>query len=598
MSGTGYGASALLDAHALFCAGDLAEAAVRLGVIATEDPAFPHAAHLLGLVNAMQGRVGQAIALFETACTHLPDNHELLANLARAYAAVHRHADALVLLQKIISAGAATTATYSDCAAMLERLDQDALALASYEAALALDHDACAAWSGKGNLLHKKRRYEEALACHNKAVAIGPVDAQAWSNRASTLDKLGRMTDGLVDHDRALALSPRSAAVWSGRGVSLVMLDRIDEGLHCFDQALEIEPTHFQARINRAAALAETGRHHESLSEFDLALQSGRGAARETARAHASRAMVQLALGDSSGWSGYEYRLHDDQECAQHDAQANRWTGVEPIQGKRLLLWSEQGHGDSIQFCRYAITLAELGAVVLLEVPAPLTSLCSQLPACSVHATGDVLPAHDFQLPMMSMPLALQRQSTAELPPCRTAYLHAPLTLVDKWREQMPPRVHARRIGIVCSGSVNHPRNTRRSVPLAVMLALGSMADLVLLQPELTAEDKRSLEASPNTFWPVINKGDFADVAGLIANTDLVVSVDTSIAHLAGALAKPTWLVLPQHAEWRWMTNRTDTPWYASVRLFRQPGMNDWQSVLDDVIQALRSEDCQAMRSV
>ena len=594
MTDTRNGACALAEAHALVCAGAFAEAAVRLAVIDSEDPAFPHGVHLLGLIDAMQGRVAQAIALFETACTHLPGDHELQANLARAYASVDRHADALVLLQKIIRAGAATAATHADCAAMLERLDQDAAALASYEAALALDHDACAAWSGKGNLLHKQQRYEEALACHNKAVAIGPVAAQAWSNRASTLDKLGRMAEGLVDHDRALALSPRSAAAWSGRGVSLVMLDRMDEALHCFDQALEIEPGHFQARINRAAAMAETGRHLESLSEFDLALQSGRGTAVETARTHAFKAMVQLALGDPSGWAGYEYRLHADAECARHDAQAKRWTGVEPLQAKRLLLWSEQGYGDAIQFCRYATTLAERGAVVLLEVPPALTSLCTQLPAFSVHATGTPLPAHDFHIPMMSVPLALQRQSAAAMPPRPTGYFHAPLTLADKWRRQLPPRVHAQRIGIVCSGSVNHPRNTRRSVPLALLLALGSMADLVLLQPELTAEDKISLAASPDTFWPVLNKNDFADVAGLIENVDLVVSVDTSIAHLAGALSKPTWLLLPQHAEWRWMTIRTNTPWYESVRLFRQTSRNDWQSVLNSVTEALCFQHCHA----
>ena len=598
MSVAGNGASALVEAHALICSGALGVASMRLDAVMPEDPAFPHAVHMLGLIQAMQGHVEQAIVLFETARAYLPDNHELLANLARAYAAVQRHEDALLLLQKVIGAGAGTATTYTDCAAILERLEQDAPALVSYEAALALDHDACAAWSGKGNLLHKKRRYEEALACHNRAVAIEPVNAQAWSNRASTLDKLGRMAEGLADHDRALALSPRSAAAWCGRGVSLVMLDRIDEALQCFARALEIEPAHFQARVNRAATLAETGRHHESLSEFDLALQARRAPAGQTARALASKAMVQLALGEFSGWAGYEYRLHGDEECARHDVQAKRWTGVEPLYGKRLLLWSEQGYGDTIQFCRYAKSLVELGAIVYLEVPGPLTTLCSQLQALSVHATGDTLPAHDFQLPMMSMPLALQRQSANELPPYPSGYLHAPLALVEKWRRELPPRVHARRIGIVCSGSVLHSRNARRSIPLAVMLTLSGRADLVLLQPELSAEDKHALDASAGAFWPAINKRDFADVAALIANVDLVISVDTSIAHLAGAMAKPTWLLLPQHAEWRWMAKRSDTPWYESVRLFRQPGMNDWHSVLNNVLEALPLQVEQPMRTV
>jgi tetratricopeptide (TPR) repeat protein len=587
MSALASPAETLRNAHALICCGDYASAAVLLGTIAPDHPAHPHALHLHGIIHAVQGRTVEASRLFEQAHQQLPDNEDLVANLARAYAATQRFADALALLDRLISSGAASAATYSDRSALLERLGQPELALASYTAALALDPQMSAAWSGKGNLLHEKQRYPEALRCHDKAVETQPQNAQAWSNRASTLDKLGRMEEALIDNERALALQPANAVAWSGRGVSLVLLDRLEEGLASFDQALQIDPSNLRARINRAAALAELCRYAESLQEFDLALQRAPSPGKDHAHAQTFRGMLQLAMGDAAGWSGYEYRLYNDEDQALHDAQAPRWTGAEALAGKRILLWSEQGYGDTIQFCRYAASLVERGATVMLEVPASLVTLCAQLPAHSVYAKGATLPEHDFQIPMMSMPLALHQQGRDGTVPYATGYLHAPSESADKWKQQLPPRRHRQRIGVVCSGALHHQRNARRSVPLAVLLPLAEIADLVILQPELNAEDTCALENSPDVFRPSIDTADFADVAGLIANVDLVISVDTAIAHLAGAMAKPTWILLPWHAEWRWMTGRGDTPWYASARLFRQPARNDWDAVMQKVRLAL-----------
>jgi hypothetical protein len=297
--------------------------------------------------------------------------------------------------------------------------------------------------------------------------------------------------------------------------------------------------------------------------------------------------MVKLALGDPAGWAGYEHRLHADPETAVRNAQAERWSGTEALTGKRFLLWSEQGYGDTIQFCRYSASLAALGATVLLEVPGPLLTLCRSLPVSAIFHKGASLPEHDFHIPMMSMPLALQGHPQLQGIPCPDGYLHADPRFIEKWRQAIAPSGSRLRIGIACSGARRHPRNAQRALPLQKMLALSEVAELVILQPELEPADSAIAAANPAIIHPSLDSNDFSDVAGLIANLDLVISVDTSIAHLAGAMRVPVWILLPWNAEWRWMTDRADSPWYESARLFRQPARGDWDAVIRDVLHAL-----------
>jgi tetratricopeptide (TPR) repeat protein len=432
-------------------------------------------------------------------------------------------------------------------------------------------------------------RYDEALSCHDQAVAMQPHNALARSSRASTLDKLGRMDEGLVDHRHAQALDPGHPAIWCGHGVCLVLLSRLEEGLHCFDRALEIDPSHLHAMINRASVLAELCGYEESLHQFDAALHCAPSGSSLWAKAQCFTGMARLALGDPAGWAGYEYRHHADPELATRNALAPQWTGTESLAGKRILLWGEQGYGDIIQFCRYTATLVELGATVILEVPHPLLTLCAALPADVILVKGADIPPHDFHIPMMSMPLALQRQPQQAGIPYPHGYLHADQRLIEKWRQAMPPATRSLRIGIACSGALHHSRNGQRSIPLEKLLPLRTLADLVILQPELMPDDLSVAAAAPDIFRPPLDIGDFGDVAGLIANVDLVISVDTSIAHLAGAMGVPVWILLPWNVEWRWMRDRADTPWYASARLFRQPARNDWDAVVREVLRALNA---------
>jgi tetratricopeptide (TPR) repeat protein len=576
-------AQALQQASQLMSAGDSRQACALLGKIAFDDAAYPHALHLRGLAEAMQGRPHEAIALFEAARMHLPDSPGLLANLARAYAAAQRPAEALKLLELSIAAGPATAPAYADRGTLLQALGHPDAALESYTTALALDPAFAEAWSGKGNLLYEKRRYAQALVCHDAAVAAQPDVGHFRSNRAAALDKLGRCHEALAEHEQALILDPHCAAAWSACGSTLILLDRLEQAMACFDRALAIDPSCVTASFNRAATLAELCRYEQALEQFDATLRI----TPDCARSHAGKAMVQLALGDPVGWTGYEYRLKSGQAPALRHAGTRRWTGAEPVAGKRILLWCEQGYGDIIQFSRYAGMLSALGGMVMLEVPAPLMTPCAQLPVAGIHVMGEAPPDCDFQIPMMSMPLALAWHKGIPSIPHASGYLHAPVASAEKWARLLPPRRAKRRIGLVCSGSPEHPRNERRSIPLAMLLSLQPCADLIVLQPALSAADAAQLENNREVFRPPIDGTDFGDVMGLMANVDLVISVDTAIAHLAGAMARPVWILLPWHADWRWLRERTDSPWYESARLFRQAARNDWGSVIDAVVRAL-----------
>jgi tetratricopeptide (TPR) repeat protein len=588
VSGPGADIDKLQEALALVTSGKPDQALPLLAMIPADSGLYPHALHVRGIAQASQGHTGEAILSFEEALPWLADNDEFLANLARAYTASARYQDALALLDKLAAAGKANAVTYADRAVLLEKMNEDALALASYDVALHLDAGLLPAWAGKGNLLHKMENYVEALACHDYLLSVQPDNGLARSNRASTLDKLGRMSEALIEHGQAQALCPGQAAIWSGQGVCLVLLDRLEEGLHCFDQALAIDPSHLQAMINRASVLAELRRYPESLSQFDAALRCAPDGSKVWAQARTFKGIVILASGDPAGWAAYEHRTFVDQELERHNAAAQRWSGTEPLAGKRILLWGEQGYGDIIQFCRYTVSLAALGARVILEVPAPLVALCASLRAEAVHGKGTDLPPHDFQLPMMSMPLALQSQPQLVGIPCAERYLQADARTIEKWKQALPPPTRKPRIGFACSGAIRHRRNGRRSVPLEKLHSLTELAELVLLQPELTPDDAIVAAGMPHLVQPSLDKDNFADVAGLIANLDLVISVDTSIAHLAGAMGMPVWILLPWNAEWRWLTARADTPWYDSARLFRQTARNDWDWVISEVLHALK----------
>ncbi len=306
------------------------------------------------------------------------------------------------------------------------------------------------------------------------------------------------------------------------------------------------------------------------------------------APAHWNESLCRLLIGDfERGWKKYEWRWKCDQDLlATRNFSQPLWLGREDLTGKTILLHAEQGLGDTIQFARYAQAVAQKCAKVILEVQPSLRSLLSEISgAYKVLSRGEPLPEFDFHCPLLSLPLAFNTR--LETIPATIPYLGARAAVVKRWEDNLGKR-DVPRVGIVWSGLSTNVNDHNRSIALSRLAALaGPSVKLVSLQNEVRAEDEKALAANKQILHFGSELEDFSDTAALVSLMDLVVSVDTSVAHLAGALGKPVWILLPFAPDWRWLVDREDSPWYPTARLFRQPKIGDWDSVIDKVKQDL-----------
>jgi hypothetical protein len=327
----------------------------------------------------------------------------------------------------------------------------------------------------------------------------------------------------------------------------------------------------------------ERMQHDKALLDYGKALQLAPG----NADAMSGEALSQLAIGDfETGWKSYEYRWKRQGAESPRHTGTPLWLGQQPLRGKRILLWSEQGFGDTIQFCRYAPLVAAMDCEVIVEVPSTLKRLLGSLRNCRVAGLDEKLPECDFQTPLLSLPLALNTGPATI--PASIPYLCADPQKVTYWNERIRHGGRTLKIGIACSGNAGYGRDRNRSMPLAAFAPLQKIADLILLQKGVANEDDPFLRGNPAIHYAGDAIAGFDDTAAIVATLDLVISVDTALAHLAGALGKPVWILLPWTADWRWQLERCDSPWYPTARLFRQDKPGDWQGVVSKVLTALR----------
>ncbi len=476
-------------------------------------------------------RPAEALICFDRAGVVVPDNPAVLGNRAIALAELGRHQEAFASIDRV---------------ARLLPDDPNTLV-------------------NRGSMLVQLGRLTEALADYDRAAALRPDQAPIHVNRANLLMDLRRPAEALAAYDRALALRPNHPATIADRGNALLGLDRPAEALAAYDAALQRDPNNAHALDHRGKALQTLGRFEEALHSYDMAVRLGPNV--PGFRVH--RGLCRLLLGDfENGWRDYEHR---------RPPPHRPWP--EPLVGKTVLLTAEQGLGDAIMFARYAAMVKARGATVLLRVPPPLVRLMATLPGVDRLVTAED-PDHDFACPLMSLPLAFGTE------PGTVPYLSADPALIALWADRLPTSGR-RKVGVVWSGNADHPNDRNRSIPLASFARLiEGDADFVALQTDVRPADEPALR---DILMPDAEDRDFADTAALIASMDVVVTVDTSVAHLAGALGKPVWILLAHEPDWRWMLGREDSPWYPSARLFRQSQPGDWDSVLDRVAAALAS---------
>ena len=552
------------------------------------DPTNFEAIHLLGVIAHQVGRNEVAVQLIAKALSIKPDRIEALSDYGNALQELKRYDEALASYDQALALKPDYVDALNNRGNALQELERYDEALASYDQALSIRPDFAKASSNRGIALYKLKRYDEALASCNQTLSIKPDHAETLSNRGNTLQALKRYEEALACYERVLAIQPKYAEASYNRGNALQQLKRYEEALASYDQALAIKPDYAEALSDRGLTLRNLKRHDEALTSYDQALSLKP----DYADAHWNEGLCRLLIGDfERGWEKYEWRWKIDAlNIARRNFSQPLWLGNEGIAGKTILLHAEQGFGDTIQFARYAQAVAEKGARVILEVQPTLRPLLSDI--CGpyqVLSQGEPLPGFDFHCPLLSLPLAFNTR--LESIPCLIPYLSARAPAVKKWKEKLGQNdAHGPRVGFVWSGNPAHKNDHNRSIALSRLVALGDLGVMpVSLQNAVRPEDERVLAANKHILHFGSELKDFSDTAALVSLMDLVISVDTSVAHLAGALGKPVWILLPFAPDWRWLVDREDSPWYPSARLFRQPTIGDWDSVIDAVRQQLRA---------
>jgi tetratricopeptide (TPR) repeat protein len=456
-------------------------------------------------------------------------------------------------------------------------------ALTLIQAALKSDLSRAEGFASLGLVFYSLKEFERALVSYDEGLRIAPDDADLLNLRGVALLDLGRAREALECFDRVLKSASDHFDSLGNRGNALLKLNRVAEALAAYDKALQRAPKSAQLLTNRAAALRRLDRPHEAL----LSASSALVVQPDFVQARFVESVARLTLGDfAAGWRCYESRWHVGWLASQRRKfTAPLWLGKEPVDGKTILLHAEQGLGDTMQFVRYAPLLAARGAKIILEVQAPLVRLLSGIQgAAAVVARREALPHYDFHCPLLSLPLACA--TTLATIPAEIPYIAPAEADVVSWHTRLPQR--RPRIGLAWSGERSHDNDLNRSMRLATLSPLLDLPDIafVSLQHEVREEDVSLLRSRPDVVQIGASFRDFADTAAAIALLDAVIAVDTAVAHLTGAVGKPLFLLLPFAADFRWLRERTDSPWYPNARLYRQPQFGDW----DSVVKVLRHE--------
>jgi Flp pilus assembly protein TadD len=441
-----------------------------------------------------------------------------------------------------------------------------------------------AEWATLGIQAHQAGRLDEAERCYREALALDPDYAVAIHYLGVALEQRGRPVEALSLLDRAVALQPLEPEFHNNRGLALYSAQRDREAVEAHRRALDLKPDHAGAWSNLGRALQATG----DLPGAIAALRRGLAISPDAPPLHWNLGLALLLQGDyAEGWREYEWRLRATEFAQSFPSYPGpAWRGEDPA-GRTLLVTAEQGLGDAIQFLRFARPLAARGARVVAMVPPALRALAATAPGiAAAHATGEPLPAYDMQVSLMSLPerLGVARDVATALP-----YLHAdPVLVRDAAARVAREAGDALKVGIAWSGAPGNTLNARRSLPLAALAPLFDAPNVRLFS--LKREGELFVPSDADRLDRLVQlplRNDFDGLAALVASLDLVVSVDTSLAHLAGALGKPVWVLLARVPDWRWGLQGTDSPWYPTARLFRQQVAGDWSEPVRKLAAAI-----------
>jgi tetratricopeptide (TPR) repeat protein len=461
------------------------------------------------------------------------------------------------------------------------QLGRDEQAVQLFERVLEAQPDLAEVHVNLAKALKRLGRLEQAAASYRKAVALQPEDAKAHYNLGNVLREMDLFDEAAASYWRAVVVDPRFIEARVNLGMVLKLTGRLHEALATYHDVLAIEPGLGECRYNLGLALNDMGKLDEAIAELRRVLDQRW----DYADAHFGLALTLLLKGDySEGWKEYEWRwLQEEHQRLKRKFRQPRWDGS-PLDGRTILLYAEQGDGDTIQFIRYVSEVARLGGNVIVECQPALKSLFSSVAGIDVLiGKGEEIPEFDVHAPLLSLPHILGT-TLATVP------ADVPYVLADgDARVELSLDPKGKNVGIVWAGSPAHRKDRQRSTQLERFIGLSSVPDVALYSLQL-GDRRRDLQAGPGC--PIVDLGDhlqdYSDTAAVIDQLDLVITVDTSVAHLAGAMGKKVWVLLPHAPDFRWMLHRSDSPWYPTMTLFRQPEYGDWEGVFRAVESALR----------
>jgi tetratricopeptide (TPR) repeat protein len=510
------------------------------------------ALHLLGLIKAQNGQMGEAYRLMSAALRANSNVPDVLINFANVLHSLKRDEEALATIDKALALrpGDPDALLYRGNA--LNALNRPSEALPCFDAVLARNRGHRDALLNRGVAHAALGNHDQALADFDAVIARNPADVGGLFNRGTALIDLGRHADALIALDHALINAPQHLGAWTNRGRALQILNRHQEAIASFDKALAIDKNHGDSHFNAALSLLTLENFHRGFVEYEWRWKR---------------------TGMTDARRGYRGRL---------------WLGEFPLERRTILLQAEQGLGDTIQFVRYASLLAQTGANVVLEVQPELKGLLSTVSGvASCYARGETLPSFDVYCPLGSLPLALKTEPSSV--PTAVPYLHADEAQIAKWRPAIEA-LSGKRVALAWAGHARHANDRNRSIDLRLFEPLFACegVSFVSIQRDLRGDDAARLAAFGITdFGPRL--ADMTDTAAVLALMDLSISVDTSVVHLAGAMGREAWVMLPFTPDWRWTLTNERSPWYPTMRLFRQRTSGDWPKVIATVRDALRS---------
>lgn len=529
------------------------------------------------------GELNQAEAIYRQILQREPRNGRVWFVLGNLCESQRRLAEAVACFRQALEIEPREAQGHFHLANALLQQSEWAEAERAFRRCLELQPGHAEALVNLGFVLSELNRHCEAEACCRQALAVKPEVAEIHHNLANALREQNQLDEAIAHYHQALRLRPDYAKAEVNLGVALIAQGKSGEAIDCLRRGVTLDADFAEAYNSLGAAVSIERRFGEALEHYEHAIQLKP----DYTDAHWNRSLIWLLTGDfERGWPAYEWRWRCARTGPAPTYSQPCWDGS-PLDGRTILLHAEQGLGDTLHFARYAALVAERGGRVVLRCQPPLKSILASCPGIDLLVGyGEPLPQFDVWAALMSLPGLLRTR--LETIPAAVPYLSADAELIEHWRRELSP-LRGFRIGVAWQGSTRHPWDRHRSARLTDLAPLATVPGTHLISLQKGAEASDLANTAIRSLGSLVDEaaGPFMDTAAIVCNLDLVIAVDTAVAHLAGALGVPTWLALNYSADWRWLLDRDDSPWYPTMRLFRQAALGDWSSVFSPMAEEL-----------